>query len=667
MFNKSLNSIGSRMPVRALLLLLLYFTVCPVLPLRAEGGASASHSTLTVCPPVVWANGSNTAAVTVYLFDTNGTPVAGDSVSLSASGSALPLIITPNSATSGLDGVAIFMAAATNAGTAVFTATAGTNNVAIAQTGGVTFVTPPPDLSVYIPDSTVLQTWDTGTGWADWSMERTRSIDACGNVVLGKADEPGSQEGWMYIDAPAGLSYEDSGVEVTFNLAPKGIDIHTTHTLLQMLTWDNAFGLGLPRQGFDVWTGANVSSGNTRQMFRDGNYASDPWDTTPATLPGLHTLAMLRYADGMLETYFDGVLVNSQQTTDPAVSQLQWLGVGYQVSGSWYITRGTIVERVRAFIYDPDLGPVDPDLSSVVAAHERVWADGIAAASITVTLRDANGNRIPDKDVTLAAVGGPGGATISPASATSGAKGKATFTVASTNIGVFTFSATVTTDDPDVALNQTPVVNYVPIDFVAIQVNLDVTARAGLEGPTNVPGTVWNQHLGLAALTANGLLDATGAVSSVGFSCDASHVFGWGVPPLTVLASAAFRWGANDAYTLTINGVPFGRKYDLFLVSFHPNEDGGKALFSTANTTDTTSPQTVDNGGAGGNASTWVEGVNYANFINIEANESGDIITTIDGDDTGGNRRRAYLSGFQLVEHVDPILPPPTGVFLILR
>ena len=85
-------------------------------------------------------------------------------------------------------------------------------------------------------------------------------------------------------------------------------------------------------------------------MFADGNYASDDWDTTPASIPGHHTMPMLRHADGILETYVDGVLVNTQATIDPVVPRLQWIGVGYQVSGNWYITRGTVVERVRAFI-----------------------------------------------------------------------------------------------------------------------------------------------------------------------------------------------------------------------------------------------------------------------------------------------------------------------------
>ncbi|MCF7855637.1 MAG: hypothetical protein K9N51_12620 [Candidatus Pacebacteria bacterium] len=201
----------------------------------------------------------------------------------------------------------------------------------------------------YIPDSAVIEEWDAGTGWGDWSKERTTSIDASGNMVLGKADEPDSQEGWMYIDAPQGLSYTNSGIEVTLTVAPKGIDWHTEHTLIQMLTWDGAFGLGQPRQGFDIWT-SWVAQGHTRQMFADGNYASDDWDTTPASIPGHHTMAMLRHADGILETYVDGVLANTQATIEPVVPRLQWIGVGYQVSGNWYITRGTVVERVRAFI-----------------------------------------------------------------------------------------------------------------------------------------------------------------------------------------------------------------------------------------------------------------------------------------------------------------------------
>ncbi|MCF7733780.1 MAG: hypothetical protein K9N23_18975, partial [Akkermansiaceae bacterium] len=192
-----------------------------------------------------------------------------------------------------------------------------------------------------------------------------------------------------------------------------------------------------------------------------------------------------------------------------------------------------------------------------------------------------------------------------------------------------------------------------------VNVNLDVAARAGLVGPAGGLGETWNQVLAgpgnIAGLEGSSLLDANGTVTSVGFTCSAGNLYSWGGPALTLLTGGTFNWTPGDSYTLTIGGLTIGKKYDLSLVSFHPNEDGSRALFSTSNPTDTSSPRIVDNGGAGGNSSTWVEGVNYARFLNVDPDESATINLTIDGEDTTGNRRRAYLSGFQLMEAAEAV------------
>lgn len=201
-------------------------------------------------------------------------------------------------------------------------------------------------------------------------------------------------------------------------------------------------------------------------------------------------------------------------------------------------------------------------------------------------------------------------------------------------------------------------------DALTINVNIDRVARAGLIGPTGVVDQTWNEVLGNPPIVAGSLLDASGAATTVGLTVNASNVDWWNNPSLTLLTSAAFNWSPNDPYVLTINGLADDKKYDLYLASFHPNEDGNRALFSTLNTTDTLSPQVADSGGPGGNSSAWVEGVNYVRFQKMQS-DSGLITITIVGQDTGGNRRRAYISGFQLVEVAIP--PPPPKTVLIVR
>jgi len=182
----------------------------------------------------------------------------------------------------------------------------------------------------------------------------------------------------------------------------------------------------------------------------------------------------------------------------------------------------------------------------------------------------------------------------------------------------------------------------------AIQVNIDTETRIGLAGPAGNLGATWNQVIGQPPLTASGLLDSAGAATTVGFTCDASNVDTWGEPALRLLKSGAFQWNWDDAYHLVLSGLTPRRPYSLYLASFHPNELGGRSVFSTANATTTVGTQIADTGGPDGNASTWVSGVNCVWFDNIVPDANNQITITIVGD-SGTNAKRAYLNGFQLV------------------
>jgi adhesin/invasin len=84
-------------------------------------------------------------------------------------------------------------------------------------------------------------------------------------------------------------------------------------------------------------------------------------------------------------------------------------------------------------------GPVSPDESSLAAAPTRVEADGSDAATLTVTLRDAQGTLITsEQDVSLAVVSGPG--TLGGISFASGTSTYSA-TLTSTTTGVATIQA----------------------------------------------------------------------------------------------------------------------------------------------------------------------------------------------------------------------------------
>ncbi len=82
--------------------------------------------------------------------------------------------------------------------------------------------------------------------------------------------------------------------------------------------------------------------------------------------------------------------------------------------------------------------------STVSASAASVIANGSASSTVTVTLKDAKGNPVAGKTVTLAKSGGS--SVISAASGPSNSSGVVTFTVTDTVVEATTYSATDTTD-----------------------------------------------------------------------------------------------------------------------------------------------------------------------------------------------------------------------------
>jgi hypothetical protein len=130
-------------------------------------------------------------------------------------------------------------------------------------------------------------------------------------------------------------------------------------------------------------------------------------------------------------------------------------------------------------------GPVSATVSSTVPTPPTVPADGVTASTVVVTLRDAQGNPIAGKVVTLAS---SRGATdlIGPASGPSDAAGQVRFTVTSPTLGVAQLTATDETDG--VALSAAPLAFTGPVDGVQSSVVAASWVRA--DGTTPVLVTV---------------------------------------------------------------------------------------------------------------------------------------------------------------------------------
>jgi hypothetical protein len=97
--------------------------------------------------------------------------------------------------------------------------------------------------------------------------------------------------------------------------------------------------------------------------------------------------------------------------------------------------------------------------STVSASPASVPADGATTSAITVTLKDAYGNPVSGKAVSLAMTSGSGSPIITATQGTTGGSGVATFTVKSTTAAADAFTATDTTDS-SLAITQTATVTF---------------------------------------------------------------------------------------------------------------------------------------------------------------------------------------------------------------
>ncbi|MBI3608696.1 MAG: Ig-like domain-containing protein [Nitrospirae bacterium] len=111
-------------------------------------------------------------------------------------------------------------------------------------------------------------------------------------------------------------------------------------------------------------------------------------------------------------------------------------------------------------------GAVSATTSTVSASPTTVTADGVAASTITITLKDAGGNPVSGKTVTLSSSRGGTDTLTQPAAATD-ANGQTTGTIKSTTAGTSTVTATDTTDTTDtITVTQTAAVTFAAVNLV---------------------------------------------------------------------------------------------------------------------------------------------------------------------------------------------------------
>ncbi|MBP9748740.1 Ig-like domain-containing protein, partial [Patescibacteria group bacterium] len=144
-----------------------------------------------------------------------------------------------------------------------------------------------------------------------------------------------------------------------------------------------------------------------------------------------------------------------------------------KVSASGYITKTTavtitdgvlndLVVTLVPFIVNLPILDTNPSasVSTIVVSPATVTADGTSASMVTVTVKNAQGQGLVGKTVTLGAT--LSGVTVTPSSATTDASGIATFGLTSTNAGTVSVTASASgmaiSETASVQFTTTPVV-----------------------------------------------------------------------------------------------------------------------------------------------------------------------------------------------------------------
>ena len=212
------------------------------------------------------------------------------------------------------------------------------------------------------------------------------------------------------------------------------------------------------------------------------------------------------------------------------------------------------------------IGIPDASLSTVTASPVSVIADGVDAATVTVTLRDAFGVPVPQASVTLTQ--GIGQSSIS-ASDPSDSSGVVTFTVTSTHVENVIYTATDATNG--ITISQTATIDFVPGPAVTFRLSAALsTVRAG--------------DANVVTVTAH---DAQGRVAS-GYSGNHTLIFEEAVPSPSLQPPVVVDSGG----TYVEFGSPVNLAFDSGTVTrrFHLFRSGATAITVTDGALATASP-----------------------------------------------------------------------------
>ncbi|MEW6071427.1 MAG: Ig-like domain-containing protein [Planctomycetota bacterium] len=459
----------------------------PTVQFVADSGAiNAALSTVAAAPDAgVVADGAETSTISVTVVDTYGNPISGRTVWLAATGTGNTL--TQPAAVTDAAGQTAGSLAATVAETKTVSATVdpGPSQTALLATPTVTFIADPDQVSDVLTTVSAVPSTGVVADGVETSTITVTVRDVNGNPVPGRTVQLAGTGSGNTITQPAATT--DAGGVTTGTIASTDAD-------LKVVTATIDPG---PSQVVAVQTPTIEFVGDAGDVSASLSLAF----AIPATgivADGLEIATIYVFVrDG------NGNPVAGQTVALAATGAGNTIGQPAATTDSGGLTTGTLASTVAAtktitvtvnpgpqqVVLDAqptasfvaDAGNIGAGTSSVVADPDSgVVADGATVSTITVTVRDGNGNPLAGQTVAIAASGS--GNTIGQPSAGTDASGVATGTLASTAAETKTISATVDPAGAAVVLDQQPAVEFVG-DPSAISASLsavEVDPAAGL-------------------------------------------------------------------------------------------------------------------------------------------------------------------------------------------
>jgi Bacterial Ig-like domain (group 1) len=465
------------------------------------GSTSATNSTVVASPTTAVADGVNTTTVTVTLKDTNGLVLtSAKSVTLSAGSghSSIAVNGTPGSTETTSGGQAVFIVSDSSAENVTYTATDTSDSVTVTQTATVAFTAP----AASVANSTIATASTSVPQSGSTTVTVTlKDQGALPQPIAGKAISL-SQGGGSSSVVPVSTGSDTTNAQ---GLATFTVSDGTAETVTYTAT-DTTDGVVLSGQSVSVTFGVLVVS------------AADSTVTTTTPTVATTTSGVTETTGTVDVTLLDGtspvggktvklssssttaVITPSSQTTgsngvatfsvsDPTVEAVRFNAVDSSDNNLALTATTSVSFQVPA---------VSASKSTMAASPLTVAADGVSAASLTVTMDDQFGNPLAGKTVTIAGdVSGTSNPSITgrviPSQDAGGAvitktntSGEIAFDANDTTAESITYTATDTTDN--VTVTQTAAVTFIAgvpqVSQSSVQANPTSVAADGTSAST---------------------------------------------------------------------------------------------------------------------------------------------------------------------------------------